>query len=202
MSIARTVHILDHDFSRRASIAREMFGQRMHAEVYEGLRELMSRPPRSGFILAFDQEDGPAIPEIIESAGGEGSYLPVAMYSDHLHPERIVEAMLSGALDYLAWPFDAEALERSLKRMDTLGQAHLARRCKTAESRGLVEKLSGREREVLHALVNGASNKDMAKVFGISPRTVEIHRGNMMRKLSASTTSDAVRIGLLAEADF
>lgn len=201
MSVTGTVHILDGNLSRRASIARGIFSQGMHAEVYEGLRELMSRPPCSGFILAFDEEGGPAVPEIVESAGGDRNYVPVAMYSDHLDPERIVGAMLSGALDYLAWPFDAEALERSLIRMNTSGNAHVVRNYKAAEARSLVGKLTGREREVLRALLNGASNKDMAKVLGISPRTVEIHRGNMMRKLNASTTSDAVRIGLLAEAD-
>ena len=201
MSGEKTIHILDGDSSRRGLTARKIFSVGMHAEVYEGLRELASRPPKSGLILAYDQYSGPVVPQIVESAGS-GKYFPIALYSDRPDPERIVEAMLSGALDYLAWPFESEVFERSFARISTAGKALVERRREFARAKALTERLTSRESEVLVTLVNGASNKDIAKALGISVRTVEIHRANMMRKLGATNTSEAVRIGLIAEAGF
>lgn len=201
MANAKTVHILDPDITRRGAVARQIFGFGMHAEIYEGLSELSSSPPSSGVLLAFDDREGPDISDIIGTIGQNGSFVPVAMYSGHPDPERIVDAMLSGALDYLSLPVEPAALRRSLDRLDHSNRALAARKRKEAGARNMVDALSGREREVLRALVSGAPNKEIAKVMGISPRTVEIHRANVMRKLAASTTADAVRIGLFAGLD-
>jgi two-component system response regulator FixJ len=65
----------------------------------------------------------------------------------------------------------------------------------------LIDELSPREMDVLNSLVSGNANKQTAQELGISPRTVEIHRGNMMRKLNARSPSDAVRLALYAGLD-
>lgn len=201
MTNPKTVHILDKNVARRGSIARQIYTHGMHAEIYERLSELTTRPPSLGLLLASDEDGGPETSEIIGAMGQTGSFVPVAMYSSQPDAERIVSAMLSGALDYLEWPFTFAALNKSLERLEGANKALAARRHKEAQALRLVESLTVREREVLHSLVGGAANKDMAKAMGISARTVEIHRGNMMRKLNASTVSDAVRIGLLAGVD-
>ena len=64
-----------------------------------------------------------------------------------------------------------------------------------------VERLTARERDVLKGLVAGESNKAIARFLGISPRTVEIHRTNLKRKLGASSTADLVRIGIYSSLD-
>ena len=68
-------------------------------------------------------------------------------------------------------------------------------------ARNLLSNLSGREREVLEGLTNGGSNKDIARILSISPRTVEIHRANMMNKLGARHAAEAIRISLEAAGD-
>jgi FixJ family two-component response regulator len=195
------VHILDRDLSRRAAVSRTIMALGMHAEVYEDVGELAARPPRSGIVMVHDDKDGPHLSEVMTAAERKGNYLPITMYASEIDPERIVVAMQSGALDYLHWPSGAERFRRSLERVGSLDRAAALRRRKDDEARRLVATLSVREMDVLRELVNGASNKEMALILGISPRTVEIHRGNVMRKLNASSTADAVRIGLFAGLD-
>lgn len=196
-----TIHILDRDVARRAAVSRAIMGFGMHAEVYEDVGELAARPPRSGIVMVHDDKDGPHLSEVMTAAERRGDYLPITMYASEIDPERIVGAMQSGALDYLHWPGCADRFRRSLERVGSLDDAVAVRRRKDDEARRLVSTLSAREMDVLCELVNGASNKEMAHILGISPRTVEIHRGNVMRKLNASSTADAVRIGLFAGLD-
>lgn len=191
------VHVIDPDAARRAKIARELYSPSIHAEIYESVEELVDRAPTHGSLLIADQ-DSANPEESIEALWSQNSYLPVAFYSENPSPQKIVKAMLSGALDYLEWPFSAEALDRSVKRLQKQGEqaAKVARR--KAEARQLVATLTRRERDVLEGLLEGESNKGIAKKLGLSPRTVEIHRANMMARLNAQSTSDAARIGIYA----
>lgn len=191
------VHVIDPDAARRAKIARELYSPSIHAEIYESVEELVDRAPTHGSLLIADQDSADP-EESIEALWSRNSYLPVAFYSENPSPQKIVKAMLSGALDYLEWPFSAEALDRSVKRLQKQGEqaAKVARR--KAEARQLVATLTRRERDVLEGLLEGESNKGIAKKLGLSPRTVEIHRANMMARLNAQSTSDAARIGIYA----
>lgn len=193
-----TVHILDRDVARGDMMARRVLAGGMHVENYWGLPELIALPPRSGVLLAFDDAEGPSMSAILAAMEQSGSFVPVAMYAESANPEQIVAAMLSGALDYLVMPVGPEALVQSVNRLDHSGRAAMARRRKEAIARTLVQALSAREREVLRALVMGSASKAIAEMLQISPRTVEIHRAAILRKLGAGTSSDAVRIGLLA----
>jgi FixJ family two-component response regulator len=197
MAARHHVHVIDPNPARRAKIARELYSPSIHAEIYESVEELLNRAPTHGSLLIADQEPADA-EESLEELWSQSSYLPAAFYSEHPSPQRIVEAMLSGALDYLEWPFSSETLDRSVRRLQQQGdQAAKAMRRK-AEARQLVATLTPRERDVLVGLLEGESNKGIAKKLGLSPRTVEIHRGNMMARLNAQSTSDAVRIGIYA----
>ena len=200
MADNETVHILDQEVRRRAVFARTLIGIGYHAELYDGLDELLVRPPRSGAVMIHEGA-GPPLPSVLEIISQSGSYLPVAMYSNEVEPQRIVAAMLSGALDYLIWPIQPDALRESLERMGSYSSSIEARRRREAAARLQVEALSIREKQVMRAVVDGASSKQIGRDLGISPRTVEIHRSNLMRKLAASSVSDVVRIGLYAGVD-
>lgn len=196
-----TIYVLDRDVRRRASIAGVALGLGHHAELYDGLKELAIRPPSSGLLLVSDDNLEPILPKVFEIIEGCGGYLPVAMYSHKISPKRIVAAMHLGALDYLRWPFNPKSFQGSLKRLEKTGRALEGKRRELVRARLLVQQLSNRERQVLSALVNGSSSKNIGAVLGISPRTVEIHRANLVKKLDASSTVDAIRIGLLAGED-
>ena len=106
--------------------------------------------------------------------------------------------MRSGALDYLQWPFTPEALSDNVVSLARLGEEAAGTPGRKAAARRRADRLTQRERDVLRGLIHGNSNKETAVALGISPRTVEIHRGNMMARLNARSTGDAVRMGLEA----
>jgi len=192
------VHIVDSDSSRRALIARQLYERSFHAEIYEDAEELVSQSPLKGALLLNADDENCDVDTLIETHVSSESYLPVALFSANPSPQKIVRAMLSGALDYLQWPLSADALRDSIVRLTRLGEARGRVERRKVEARKLVESLTSRERDVLHGIVSGGSNKFIAGNLGISVRTVEIHRRNMMSRLNAQSTSDAVRIGLYA----
>lgn len=197
MVVRHYVHVVDPDGPRRAKIARELYARSIHAEIYESVDELVSRNPTHGTLLIADQEPADA-GESLEAIRAQNGYLPVAFYSENPSPQRIVRAMLSGALDYLDWPFSSDALDNSVNRLRRHGEQFARVERRKAEARKLVASLTPRERDVLEGLLEGESNKGIAKKLELSPRTVEIHRSNMMSRLNAQSTSDAVRIGIYA----
>lgn len=165
-----------------------------HAEIYGELEELLAHPPAEGIIMAADDEAGDAAREIIARLSRSGIWLPVVMTGHAPETESVVRALKAGALDYLDLPLDMETFGRRLVAIVSEAAEHGARRRREVEARRAVTQLSRREREVLELLSAGCSNKEIARNLEISPRTVEIHRGNMMAKLGAGHPADAVRL--------
>jgi two-component system response regulator FixJ len=127
--------------------------------------------------------------------------LPVGAYAEEPSSSDVVEAMLAGALGYLKWPFDERELNVTLKRVSNEAARTLNRRRAVCDATSRVNALSRREKQVLTGLIGGLSNRAIAQTLAISPRTVEIHRSNMMNKLRARSVADAVRVGLYAGLD-
>jgi FixJ family two-component response regulator len=195
------IHVIDSDLHRRARESHEILRLNLHAEIYENIDEFGSQVPKSGLIFAADNAIGDGPIEIVELLEARGRRLPIAMYSEAPSPEKIVKAMLDGALDYLQWPFDPALLDGAIERLEIEGERRTQQYVRRAKAKALIDELSPREMDVLNSLVSGNANKQTAQELGISPRTVEIHRGNMMRKLNARSPSDAVRLALYAGLD-
>jgi two-component system response regulator FixJ len=125
--------------------------------------------------------------------------LPVIVITGHGDVSLAVEAMKIGAFDFLEKPFDDEVLIAAV-RAALQRDADMAKR--KAEVGVIQQKLAGlstREHQVLEGLVAGKANKMIAFDLGISPRTVEIYRANVMTKLEANSLSDLVRMAMAAE---
>lgn len=194
------VHVIDPDVRRRARVSRELNTFPLHVEIYEHLDEFLKLAPREGLVLAADDSGshGQQVTKIIQT---ENIGLPIIGYAEEPSTEAIVEAMLAGAAGYLTWPFTDRQLLSTLDRLSGGGERRLRRERNLSRAREKVNALSPRERQVLSALVAGQSNREIALALNISPRTVEIHRSNMMTKLQAGSVADAVRIGLYAGLD-
>ena len=124
--------------------------------------------------------------------------LPVIVITGHGDVPLAVEAMKLGAADFLEKPFDDDSLIESV-RLALNREADAAKR--KADIGGINDKLNGlsnRERQVLEGLVAGKPNKTIAFDLGISPRTVEIYRANLMTKMSANSLSGLVRMAMVA----
>lgn len=196
----RTVlHIVGGESRARAEQARLAFALGHHAEIYTDLAELLERPPHDGIIVAADDDQPDTARRLFDRLGEHGIWLPVVMVAQDPDIDRVVGAIKAGALDYLRLPLEMGVLARRLGAI--LGEAsqHAARRRREIEAQHRIALLSRRERQVLELLSAGCANKEIGRRLEISPRTVEIHRGNMMTKLEAGHAADAVRLWLDAQ---
>lgn len=182
----------------RAELARVAFAMGHHAEVYSGMDELVEHPPQDGIILLREDPHGRGVGKALAELIAAEIWLPIIATDTDPRTGHVVAAIKAGALDYLSLPAEAHDLERVLARIDEEAQANALARRRMVEARSRISRLSRREREVLDWLALGSSNKAIARELDISPRTVEIHRANMMSKLGASHAADAVRLQMEA----
>ena len=124
--------------------------------------------------------------------------VPVIVVTGHGDVPLAVEAMKIGAAEFLEKPFDDEALLTAVRSALDRQNTDSRRQAERADIDSRLAALSNRERDVLQGLVSGLANKQIAFNLGISPRTVEIYRANLMTKMQASSLSGLVRMALLA----
>ena len=192
------IHFVEEDTQVRAEIARVCMSLGHHCEPYSDLGELSVYPPRAGIILVRDCPTNGGIGYVMERLMALGIWLPVVAMDYNPLPGRVVDAVKAGALDYLALPLKPERLASCLARIEREAAAVTIARQRAVQARRMLSSLSGREREVLDHLSMGGSNKEIARQLEISPRTVEIHRANMMTKLGARHAAEAIRVRLEA----
>ena len=125
--------------------------------------------------------------------------MPVVILTGHGDVEIAVQAMRAGAINFLEKPYEKEALiaamEEAFVRLENSELKEMA----ASEAKVRLACLTGREQDVLEGLMAGYPNKTIAYDLGISPRTVEIYRANMMEKLRVRSLAEALRIGFAAE---
>ncbi len=188
--------LVDTDFRRRAAITHALSGTPIHVEPFEDLSELAARWPRDGMILVHD--DGQIVQDAIRTMTEIGQWLPLVAYGAEPSTNQVVQAVLNGAIDYLEWPFGLNEIKQALivaeESTGSLGTVKL----REAMARSRVQRLTKREREVLAGVADGLSNRLIGERLAISPRTVEIHRANMLNKMGAHHTSEAIRIAIEA----
>jgi FixJ family two-component response regulator len=199
MGQRETIHVVEESSRLRADLARAAFELGHHAEVYADLAELCEHPPRAGIVLARDDARRGGAPAMLAELVRRGVWLPLVALDEAPGTRQVVEAIKAGALDFLPLPLDPEGLADTIERVGEEARANAEARRRMIEARNRIGNLSTREREVLDWLAQGSSNKEIARELSISPRTVEIHRANMMTKLGAHHAAEAVRIRLEAE---
>lgn len=194
-----TLHYIGSDPAERAHFARTAMLAGHHCELYDNLDELAVHIPHRGIIFLRDQTEAGGIPELIERLELLRIWLPAIAIGETADPQHIVSAIKAGALDYIALPLEFERLQRCVTRNVLEAERVALARRKRVDARERLVRLSPRESRVLELLADGCSNKLMAREMGISPRTVEIHRANMMSKIGATNSAKAMRLKLDAE---
>jgi two-component system response regulator FixJ len=195
-----TIHIIDDDAAMRDSLDF-LLGVRglsvaLYASAVDFLKVLPDLPA-DGCILSDISMPSMTGIELVQVLKARGSTLPVVLMTGHADVPMAVEAMKAGVSDFIEKPFDDEVLLGAL-------QTALSRPARTGETdegpkaRERLAGLSPRERDVLSGVVAGKANKIIAYDLGISPRTVEIYRANLMTKTGARNLSELMRIALAA----
>ena len=194
------VHIVDDDKAVRESIAFLLQVEGLASRLYDSAEALIDSADvlENGCIITDVRMPGMNGLELVERLNQSGVRLPIIMLTGHADVALAVAAMKLGVADFLEKPFDdakmLAAVRAALARGDTVAGQHAER----AEIEARLSALTGRERDVFEAVVAGDSNKAAAAKLGISPRTVEIYRANVMTKMRAETLSDLVRMALKA----
>jgi FixJ family two-component response regulator len=124
--------------------------------------------------------------------------LPVIGFAQDPTTRMVVQSVLDGAIDYIAWPFDAAEITQVVAAAEEKAETYGSAKLREALARSRVDRLTKREREVLAGVAGGMSNRLIGDKLAISPRTVEIHRANMLNKMGANHTSEAIRIAIEA----
>jgi two-component system response regulator FixJ len=200
MATEGVVHIIDDDEAVRSSLAFLLGTVDIEVRAYESavafLEEL--RDLKDGCIVTDVRMPDIDGIELLRKVRAKGVALPVIVMTGHGDVPLAVEAMKLGATDFLEKPFDDEAMVAAVRAaLDRTRERGEREERQTAILEKLAQ-LSPRERQVLEGLVAGQSNKTIAYDLGISPRTVEIYRANVMTKMQAGSLSDLIRMSLVA----
>lgn len=200
MSPKRTIHLVDDEEAIRRSAGFMLKTSGFAVEAYPSgvafLKVVRSVDP--GCILLdvrMPEMDGL---EVQAALNERGVTMPVIVLTGHGDVSIAVRAMKAGASDFIEKPFEKASLLKSIEdafaRLDDAA-AHSSR---ASEAGVRIAALTGREQDVLQGLAQGFPNKTIAYDLGISPRTVEVHRANLMSKLGVHSLSDALRIAFAA----
>ncbi|MER8752779.1 response regulator FixJ [Mesorhizobium sp. M1050] len=201
MAVSDLVHVVDDDVDVRKSLgfllATADFAVRLYESATAFLDTATGNP--DGCIVTDVRMPGIDGIEFLRQLRTRGHMLPVIVMTGHADVALAVQAMKEGASDFIEKPFDDDILISAIRSaLDKRNQAN-ATHPQSTEINGRLSTLSERERQVLDGLVSGLPNKTIAYDLGISPRTVEIHRANVMSKMSASSLSHLVRMALIVE---
>ena len=194
------VHLIDDDDAVRQSLAFLLGTAGLAVRTYDSAVAFLNALPtvQAGCIVTdirMPEIDGL---ELQRRLNDMKLGLPVIVITGHGDVPLAVEAMKAGAVDFIEKPFDDEALLAAVRTALDRQARDERRESELAEIRTRLESLSARERQVLEGLVAGLPNKTIAYDLNISPRTVEVHRANVMTKMQATSLSDLVRMALLA----
>ena len=193
-----TVYIVDDDEAVRDSLQWLLEGNDYRVRCFESAESFLSRyDPREVACLIVDiRMGGMTGLELQDRLVERQSPLPIVFITGHGDVPMAVETMKKGAMDFIQKPFDEAQLLALVERMQAEAVGKFAQQQSAANRDALMAKLTGREAQVLERIVAGRLNKQIADDLGISIKTVEAHRANIMEKLGANTVADLLKIAL------
>ena len=197
---AATIYVVDDDDAVRESLQALLESRGFAAAAYDSAEAFLAayRPGGAACALVDLRMEGMDVIALLERLRADGIRLPVVLITGHGDVPVAVRAMKAGAADFIEKPYSNETLLASIARVLDAETATTGMSPEAAEAASRIAQLTPREREVLDQLVLGHPNKIIAHHLDISPRTVEIHRANLMKKMQADSLSHLVRMALSA----
>jgi two-component system response regulator FixJ len=202
MSARGKVYVIDDDEAMRDSLDFLLGAADFDVTLFESARHFLNAVSSIDFGCVVTDVRMPEIDgiELLKRLKADRSALPVVIMTGHGDVPLAVEAMKLGAADFLEKPFEDDRLigmiDAALRQAESSVQSEAA----TLDIAARIASLSPRERQVMDGLVEGLSNKQIAKEYEISPRTIEVYRANVMTKMQATSLSELVRLAMRAGA--
>ena len=193
-----TVYVVDDDEGVRDSLQWLLEGKDYRVRCYDSAETFLSRyDAREVACLIVDiRMAGMTGLELQDKLVERKSPLPIVFITGHGDVPMAVSTMKKGAMDFIQKPFQEEAIGNLVERMLVQAKEEFAGHQQSASRDALLAKLTSRESQVLERIVAGRLNKQIADDLGISIKTVEAHRANIMEKLNANTVADLLKTAL------
>ena len=197
----QVVHIIDDDEGLRESLAFLLRSAALEVRSFDSAKAFLNELPDAALGCVISDVRMPDMSgiELLRHLKELKIAVPVIVITGHGDIALAVEAMKIGAVDFFEKPFNDDLLVASVRAALHQQEDQTKRDIKRTEIEHRISTLSRREKDVLAGLIEGRANKQIAFDLGISPRTVEIYRANLMNKMQADTLSELVRMALLAE---
>jgi two-component system, LuxR family, response regulator FixJ len=200
-AVPQVVHVIDDDEALRESLAFLLRSAKLEVRSFDSARAFLDVLPDAALGCVITDVRMPDMSgiELLRRLKELKLDVPVIVITGHGDITLAVEAMKMGAADFLEKPFDDDLLLASVRAALRQQKDQTKRGAERAEIEHRISSLSPREKDVLAGLIEGRANKQIAFDLGISPRTVEIYRANLMNKMQANSLSDLVRMALISE---
>jgi two-component system response regulator FixJ len=198
MTPARVVHVVDDDRAMRESLDLLLVSAGYTARLYDSASALLARLDdlEAGCIVTdvrMPEMDGL---QLVSELKRRGAAFPVVVMTGHADVALAVQAMKAGVVEFIEKPFEDSVLIEAVDMALALAPEALVSQTEREAFSRRLQDLSAREREVFEAVIEGQSNKVAAQRLGISPRTIEIYRANVMSKMGAENLSQLVRMAV------
>lgn len=203
MAAEPVVHVIDDDKAARESLEFLLDCAGMRVRGYESADSFLAALPgiEPGCIVTDVRMPGMSGIELVDRLKALGTMNPVIVVTGHADVPMAIHAMKQGVADFIEKPFGDDAILDSIRSALTRQDRLAGKQAERERVRERLAALSPRERNVLDGLVEGRPNKIIAFDHGISARTVEVYRANLMTKMQAASLSELVRMAMLASED-
>jgi two-component system, LuxR family, response regulator FixJ len=195
------VHVIDDDDAVRGSLVFLLETADLCVRSYASALDFLDQvsDTAAGCVITDVRMPGMTGLELVRRLNARGAVMPVIVITGHADVALAVEAMRAGVFDFIEKPFEDQMILSAVSAALHRGLDQYALSSERSLIVQRVASLSTRERQVLDGLVAGQSNKAVAQILEISPRTVEVYRANLMTKMQAASLSDLVRMALVID---
>ena len=190
------IAIVDDDPSVREGLDSLIRSAGWTVETFASAQEFLARPgPETPSCVVLDlQLPGLSGLDLQKRMAEAGLEIPIVFLTGHGDIPASVQAMKAGAVEFLTKPFDEEGLLQAIREAIERDRHIRERHAEISEVQRRYESLTPREQEVMHQVVSGLLNKQVAVELNITEFTVKVHRGQVMRKMRAGSLADLVRM--------
>jgi len=195
---ANTVYIVDDDEAVRDSLRWLLEANTYRVKAFASAEAFLGeyREDQPGVLIVDVRMPGMSGLQLQEELLARNSHMPVVFITGHGDVPMAVNTMKKGAVDFLEKPFNETDLRDIVSRMFILANENLEKQQSKREHEAMLGRLTAREQQVLERIVAGRLNKQIADDLGISIKTVEAHRANIMEKLQVTTVADLMKVAL------